>query len=425
MKEVQAKLHTKFKVVKTDTLKENPNNPRKHSTAQVEAISSSIRNVGFASPIVCDEEMTILAGHGRYLAAKSLGIPEVPVVILSNLTPTQKRQFLIADNRLLELSSWDKDLLAENLQAIIEDGPCDFSAMGFTEFDVMKLVADRTPMFQEDDLPEEEEEERAVSHPGDLWILGPHRVLCGDATSEEAVKKVIGGMDPVIMVTDPPYGVRYDPKWRNKYRAPSERVGTVPNDHRTDWGEAFRLFRGAIAYVWHPSVYTVTSAKGVMDADFEIKQQIIWVKHVHALSRGHYQWKHEPCWYAVRKGGSASWKGGRNQMTVWEIAPSRSYDLSEGQKTTHGTQKPVECMRRPIVNHTKNGDVVYDPFLGSGTTLIAAESVGRAVCGLELDPKYVDMIVRRYIAFVGGEKEVLHEETGLPWSELRKQRLGK
>ncbi|MBN9524100.1 site-specific DNA-methyltransferase [bacterium] len=233
---------------------------------------------------------------------------------------------------------------------------------------------------------------------GDLWVIGGrHRLLVGDATDPAAVARLFAGAVPFLMVTDPPYGVDYDPDWRNAaaeaghlgYAA--RRTGTVANDGRADWAAAYALFPGAVAYVWHAGRHAATVAAGLEAAGLGVRSQIVWRKPHFAISRGHYHWQHEPCWYAVREGPSARWCGDRTQSTVWDITNR----VNAEDRNDHGTQKPLECMARPIRNHGGDGDVVYDPFLGSGTTLVAAHRLGRACYGCELDPAYADVILRR------------------------------
>ncbi len=216
------------------------------------------------------------------------------------------------------------------------------------------------------------------------------------------------------MVTDPPYGVEYDPEWRakagiNKNKA---KMGVVLNDDRADWRETWALFPGEVAYIWHGGLHAATVADSLTVSGFTIRSQIIWAKDRFALSRGHYHWQHEPCWYAVK--GAGHWSGDRKQSTVWEI-PSRD-DSGVG----HGTQKPVECMKRPIENNSKPGDAVYEPFSGSGTTIIAGEMTGRRVFAIELNPVYVDVAVRRWESFTG--RAAMHEETGRSFDETARDR---
>lgn len=221
------------------------------------------------------------------------------------------------------------------------------------------------------------------------------------------------------MVTDPPYGVEYDPEWREgaDLGVGKRSKGKVENDDRVDWTEAYCLFPGDIAYVWHAGVFTGDVAVNLINIDFQIRAQIIWSKQHFVLSRGAYHWKHEPCWYAVRKGKKSFWCGDRTQSTVWDIANNNSFGNSKKEETWgHGTQKPVECMARPIRNHGDKNDSVYDPFLGSGTTLIAAEQLGRKCFGIEISPSYCDVILTRWSNFTG--KEPVRDD-GKKYSELK------
>jgi DNA modification methylase len=242
------------------------------------------------------------------------------------------------------------------------------------------------------------------SRPGELYELGPHRLLCGDATEREQVALLMAGEQAALMATDPPYGVGVDHSWRDGVRQPrgSARAAKLLNDDRSDWAAAYRLTNAPVAYVWHSALQAAEVAAGLAAAGFLLRQQLIWAKRVHALSRSHYQWAHEPCWYAVRKGASAGWQGGRKQTTVWEAAsPIGAYGGKAGEDavTAHPTQKPLELFTQPILNHTRPGAVVYEPFAGSGTCLIAAAKTGRRCFALELDPGWCDVIRDRYQAF--------------------------
>jgi DNA modification methylase len=240
-----------------------------------------------------------------------------------------------------------------------------------------------------------------VAKLGDIWSLGKHRLVCGDATDPAVVASALNGAVPHLMVTDPPYGVNYDPSWRAKViDAASGRnkagraLGKVTNDDRADWREAWALFPGDVAYVWH-GVLRGDQVRASLEASkFEIRSQIIWDKGRLIISRGHYHWRHEPCWYAVREGRTGHWSGDRKQTTVWLMPHRRS-------ETGHGTQKPLLAMQRPIENNSLPGDAVYDPFVGSGTTVIAAEITGRICHAVEIDPVYVDVAIRRWEALTG------------------------
>ena len=241
----------------------------------------------------------------------------------------------------------------------------DLAALGFT---AQELAAALNPggegLTDENEVPAVAE--TAVTLAGDIWCLGPHRVACGDSTDAGTVRALLGDVIPTLMVTDPPYGVAYDPEWRHRAGVnKSLRVGQVRNDERADWAEAWALFPGNIAYVWHGALHATTVAESLTSQGFTIRAQIIWAKERLVIGRGDYHWQHEPCWYAVRTKGN--WTGDRKQTTLWTI-PSGGQDT----ETIHGTQKPVECMRRPMLNNSSPGQAVYEPFLGSGTTLIAA-----------------------------------------------------
>lgn len=380
------------------------NNARTHSEEQVGMIADSIARFGFNAPVLTDAAGGIVAGHGRVLAAAALGLEEVPTIPLGHLSEAERRAYLLADNRIAEHSGWDHDLLKLEL-ADLGDLEFDPDLLGFDpEFmaNLLPVEPESAPAGSEteDDAPEPEE--TPITRPGDIWQLAPHRLGCGDSRDAELVAAVLAGAKPDLMVTDPPYGVEYDPNWRNEAdRADGKALGAratgvVLNDDVADWREAWALFAGSVAYVWHASAFASEVEASLLATRFEIRSQIIWVKPRLVISRGHYHWRHEPCWYAVRKGATANWKGDRKQNTVWEIEHRRS-------ATGHGTQKPVEAMRRPILHHTDEGDAVYDPFLGSGTTLIAAETTGRVCYGQELNPAYCDVIIRRWQEESGAE----------------------
>ncbi len=369
-------------------------NARTHSEAQVALIAGSIREFGFNNPVLVDGQSGIIAGHGRVLAARKLGLATVPVIELTHLSEAQKRAYILADNRLAEQAGWDRELLGLELVDLSELG-IDLADIGFEGAELDALLDHGAADPKEEATPEAPDV--PVSRLGDVWQLGAHRLMCGDATDAAAVKLLLDGVTPHLMVTDPPYGVMYDPDWRNRTgAAETKRTGKVLNDDRADWRDAWALFPGDVAYVWHGALHATTVADSLQASGFDIRSQIIWAKERLVLSRGHYHWQHEPCWYAVR--GKGHWSGDRTQTTLWAI-PNRDQDAA----TVHGTQKPVECMRRPMLNNSSQGQAVYEPFCGSGTSIIAAESCGRVCHAMELDPAYVDVAVLRWQAFTAQE----------------------
>jgi len=372
----------------------SPRNARTHSDAQVAEIAGSIRAFGFSNPILVGDDHDVVAGHGRLAAARLLGLTEVPVIRLCGLTELQRRQLTLADNRIALNAGWDLEMLRLELQDLSALG-ADLSGLGFTKQELATALAPGVTggLTDENDTPEVAES--SVSVPGDVWCLGAHRIACGDSTQAPVVQTLFGSLEPRLMVTDPPYGVNYDPAWRHRIGVnKSSRVGKVRNDEQADWQDAWALFPGSIAYVWHGALHATTVAESLVRHGFVIRAQIVWAKERLVIGRGDYHWQHEPCWYAVRKKGN--WTGDRKQTTLWAI-PSGGQDT----ETIHGTQKPVECMRRPMLNNSATGEAVYDPFLGSGTTLIAAETIGRVCLGIELDPLYIDVAIRRWQAFTG------------------------
>ena len=368
-------------------------NARTHTDEQVKQIAASMREWGWTNPILVDEAGVIIAGHGRLSAAQSLGWGEAPVMVATGWTEAQKRAYTLADNQLAMNAGWDFGLLATELHGL-DDAGFDLDLLGFSDVDA--LMADKTVGETDpDDIPEAPAD--PVSRPGDIWVLGRHRILCGDSCQADAIERLLGDVRPHLMVTDPPYGVEYDPKWRadagvNKNTG---KLGVVLNDDRADWRDAWALFPGDVAYVWHDGRRASEVQASLEASDFEIRCQIIWAKERFALSRGHYHWQHEPCWYAVRNGAAGHWSGDRSQSTLWKI------NAREDGGSGHGTQKPVECMKRPIENNSSPGQAIYEPFSGSGTTIIACEMTGRHCYAVELSPAYVDVAVQRWQDFTG------------------------
>ena len=387
-------------------------NPRKNDAA-VDQMCGAIKEFGFRIPIVAKSDGTVIDGHLRLKAAQRLGLADVPVALADDLSEAQIKAFRLLANRSAAWAAWDDELLTLEFQDLHDLG-FDLALTGFEPGEITAFLADpSTGLTDPDDVPAVPE--HPVTRPGDVWLLGSHRLICGDCTDAATVALALGGVAPHLMVTDPPYGVEYDPAWRNRAGiSTTRRTGTVESDHRADWREAWALFPGDVAYVWHGALHAATVAESLTACGFAIRAQIVWAKERLVMSRGHYHWQHEPAWYAVR--GQGHWAGDRKQTTLWSI-PSRDQDA----ETTHGTQKPVECMRRPIVNNSSPGQAVYEPFCGSGTTIIAAEITGRACHAIEINPAYVDVAVTRWQAFTG--KDAVLEGTNLPFTAVAAERV--
>ncbi|MCA1381286.1 DNA methyltransferase [Bradyrhizobium sp. BRP23] len=406
------------------TISLDPTNPHQHSDAQVAAVAASIKAFRLNKPIAVDLEGVIIAGEAIFLAAKSLGLTEVPVVVLGHLNEAQRRAYRMADNRIAEDATWDEERLAREFAFLQQSGAIDLDVVGFTKKEVERLLKGAhggMPGRTEPDAPQLAAK-AAVSRLGDTWLLGGHhRLRNGSSTNPDDVAALLVGEKPHLMVTDPPYGVSYDPSWRQSagLNGAGAAAGKVLNDDIADWTEAWRLFPGSVAYVWHGGLHSATVQSSLEAAGLMLKAQIVWIKNKAAIGRGAYHWKHEPAFYVARDGADDGWQnerfedqheiasyavkdgatsqyhGGRKQTTVWEIPMVKN-------DTGHGTQKPVECMRRPIVNNSRVGDAIYEPFDGSGSTIIAAHVAGRRAFAMELNPAYVDLAVRRWQDFTGG-----------------------
>jgi len=318
-------------------------------------------------------------------------------------------------NRSVTWAEWDSDLLGLELLDL-KNLDFDLGLTGFDDRELARLLAAQEAtdgLCDEDAAPPTPQ--TSTSKMGDLWLLGRHRLLCGDSTDTQIVSRVLGSVKPTLLVTDQPYGVEYDPEWRKRAGVNnSNRMGKVRNDDRADWREAWALFPGDVAYVWHGALHASTVSDSLESCGFEIRSQIVWAKPSLVMGRGHYHWQHEPCWYAVR--GTGHWNGDRKQSTLWHIE-NRNQDA----ETIHSTQKPVECMRRPIVNNSNPGQAVYEPFSGSGTTIIACEKEVRIALAIELEPAYVDVAVTRWQNFTG-KQAVL--EGGGSFDQVALERAG-
>src|SRR5579863_7279226 len=393
------------------------NNPRTHSREQVAHIAASMREWGWTNPILVGADDDIIAGHARLLAAEKLGMKEVPVIVLRHLSPAQRR-LVIADNQLtIAGAGWDEEMLRIEL-AILHEEDYNLDLIGFDDIELQRLLEaqDAAPgLTNEDSVPDVQQE--TVARLGDLFVLGDHRLICGDCTQADVVARLLGDAKPLLLITDAPYGIQLDSEWRDraglngcgpaepsymKHRTEGHTETTISGDTRADWSEAFELVPSLqVAYVWHASVFAREVWNGLERIGFLYPQQIIWNKGRTVLTRTHYWYQHEPCLYMRKKNAPWFGKAGENS-TVWD-SPSPKFIMggSGEDKYDHPTQKPIELMRRPILNHTKRGECICDPFLGSGTTLAAAEVSERACCGMELDPKYVDVAVTRWQALSG------------------------
>jgi DNA modification methylase len=373
-------------------------------------VVDALQQVGAARSIVIDEDNIILAGNGVTEAAAEAGITRVRVVEAdgheliavrrTGLSLEQKRALAIYDNRTGELATWNFEQLAADNDAGLSLQPFWTQEEEAALFRGKAVTAGRT---DPDDIPAERP---TGIQRGDLFELGRHRLLCGDATTPADVARVFGDVTPLLLVSDPPYGVDYDPTWRAQagINHNTRKMGRVANDDQADWRQAGALFPGTVVYVWHAGLKASIVETSLVVSGFEVRSQIIWAKDRMALSRGDYHWQHEPCWYAVRSGQPGHRTDDRTQTTLWTI-PARE-DNGHG----HGTQKPVECMARPMRNHGVSD--VYEPFAGSGTTIIAAEQLGRRCLAIEIEPRYLQVAIDRWEAFTGSTArkvgEVVH-----------------
>jgi DNA modification methylase len=393
-----------------DRLIPHARNARTHSDAQIAQIAGSIAEFGFVNPVLVGDDGVIVAGHGRVLAARKLGLTEAPVIVLAHLSPTQRRALMIADNRIAENAAWDEEMLAAELAAL-RDEEIDLGLLGFDEAELDRLLdGDSEEAEQAEEVPELPAD--PVSRPGDLWICGQHRVLCGDATVLSDVEAVLGGELADLCFTDPPYNVNYGNPAGNK------RWGK----HRPILNDALGAEFGKLLYEVCLNILTVTKGavyvcmacaeldtlqKAFREAGGHWSTFVIWAKNTFTLGRSDYQRQYEPILYGWKKGADHYWCGARDQGDVWLIDKPAKNEL-------HPTMKPVELVERAIRNSSKSRDIVLDPFGGSGTTLIAAERSGRRARVIELDPKYVDVIIERWQNATGGS--AIHAATGQAFS---------
>jgi DNA modification methylase len=377
-------------------LKDHPKNPRRLIKEQAQHLQASLEKFGLIDKPIINTDNQIIGGHQRKRILKKMGMKEVECYVPNRTL--EEKEIAELNIRLNKNSGeWDWDILANQWEI------SDLLDWGFTADELLDSVQDINTEETQEDNELLKPPKDPITKLGDVYELNNHRIVCGDSTVPQYVDKCLAGAEPILMVTDPPYGVEYDPSWRKdikgKNRVAARALGTVQNDDKVNWALAWHLFPGSVAYVWHAGKYCGEVEKSLTDFEYEIISQIIWVKQHFALSRGDYHWQHEPCWYAIKKGHQHNWQGARDQATAWEISNLNCFGKSKEdgeERTAHSTQKPIECMARPIRNNTAKGEGVYDPFLGSGTTLIAAEQLGRTCYGIELDPAYCDIIVDRW-----------------------------
>ena len=380
------------------------NNARTHSPEQVNKLRSSLREFGFINPVIIDRDFGVIAGHGRILAAKEEGITEVPCVFADHLTEAQKKAYIIADNRMAMDAGWDEELLRVEIEALQAE-TFDLSLTGFDEKELFDLFKDNDDV-QEDDFDVDAELEKpTVTKSGDVWTLGRHRLVCGDSTKMETFDTLMQGRKANLVVTDPPYNVNYEGT-----------AGKIKNDNMADEKfyqfllDAFSCMEKVMAddasiYVFHADTEGLNFRKAFSDAGFYLSGCCIWKKPSLVLGRSPYQWQHEPCLYGWKKSGKHQWYSDRKQTTIWEFEKTK-------KNTDHPTMKPIPLLAYPIQNSSMSNTLILDPFGGSGSTLIACEQTDRSCFTIELDEKYCDVIVKRYIEQVGSADGVSVERDG-------------
>ena len=401
----------RFEKVNIDKLVPYARNARTHSKEQVLQLRSSIREFGFVNPVIVDKDLNIIAGHGRVMAAKAEGLTEIPCVFVEHLTDAQKKAYILADNKLAMNAGWDEEMLALEMTDLKDLG-FDLELTGFDPSEIEKLFAAENGDATEDEFDVDKELEKPTfSKLGDIWTLGNHRVICGDSTKPETYTALMQGKQANLILTDPPYGINYD----------KGTAGTIKNDKfDSDEGlynflfDAFKNMADHLAsdgsvYVFHADSKGLTFRKAFDDAGFKLSGCCIWVKNTFTLGRSPYQWCHEPCLYGWKKSGKHQWHGDRKQSTIWNCdKPSRS--------EKHPTMKPIPLLQIPIQNSTQTNGIVLEPFGGSGSTLICCEQLGRVCYAIELDEKFVDVIVNRWRDTVGSADGIFVERDGVKMS---------
>ena len=387
------------------------NNSRKHSTEQIAQIAASIKEFGWTNPILVDGDKGIIAGHGRLYAAMKLKMEQVPIIELSHLTPTQKKALIIADNKLALNADWDNELLTIELDELLADGFA-LEILGFNKDELDALLAPEVVegLTDEDAVPEAPEEPKTKL--GDIYQLGKHRLMCGDSCSFNDMEKLCNGQLVDMWLTDPPYNVAYEGKTKDALKIKNDSMGD--DQFRQFLRDAYVtadlvMKPGAVFYIWHADSEGYNFRGAAHDAGWRVRQCLIWKKSSMVMGRQDYHWKHEPCLYGWKEGAGHLWATDRKQTTVLEFdRPSRNGE--------HPTMKPVVLFEYQMLNNTKGGDIVLDSFGGSGTTMIAAEKNGRVGYLMELDPKYCDVIVKRWEDFTG--KQAILIESNIEFSKL-------
>jgi len=393
-------------------------NPRTHSAAQVAQLAASIAEFGFVNPVLVASDAGIMAGHGRLLGAQALKLKQVPVIVLDHLTPAQRRAYLIADNKLAELAGWDTDLLRMELKDLqLEE--FDLGVIGFSDEELRELLEDdavvTTGLTDEDAVPDVPE--RPVTVAGDIWVLDDHRVLCGDATDLKAVRKLVAGEAADLVFTDPPYNVDYEGYTADKLTIKGDKM--KPADFDKFLRGTFASYRavvkqGASMYVCHASSVQREFQNALEASGFEVRCQIIWAKNTFAWGHGRYKFQHEPIFYCHHAKQSDAWYGDKSQSTLWQ-------EKKPAANRLHPTMKPIELIERALLNSSKAGDCVLDLFGGSGSTLIACERRNRKSRLMELDPKYTDVIVKRWQEYTG--QSAVLAKGGRSFEEVGAERL--
>ena len=398
------KTTTEMKLVPIGKLVPYVNNARTHSPEQINKLRSSLREFGFINPVIIDRDFGVIAGHGRILAAKEEGIAEVPCVFADHLTEAQKKAYIIADNRMAMDAGWDEELLRVEIEALQAEA-FDLSLTGFDDKELSDLFKDDADV-QEDDFDVDAELEKPTfSKTGDVWTLGRHRLVCGDSTKADTFEVLMNGRKANLVVTDPPYNVNYEGT-----------AGKIKNDNLADEKfyqflfDAFSNIEKVMAddasiYVFHADTEGLNFRKAFSDAGFYLSGCCIWKKPSLVLGRSPYQWQHEPCLYGWKKSGKHQWYSDRKQTTIWEFEKTK-------KNTDHPTMKPIPLLAYPIQNSSMSNTLVLDPFGGSGSTLIACEQTDRECYTIELDEKYCDVIVKRYIEQTGTSESVSVERNG-------------